>query len=87
MKTLKTSILRLNTEFVHEKTEFQKAKNGLKLEKGLNELKGKKLRDKEIIIKKEIEELFVKPISVSTYDMDKFEESEMTKKRSFAKNV
>ena len=38
-------------------------------------------------IKNEIKELLFKPINVSTDGMDKFEEKEMMKKRTFARNI
>ena len=42
-------------------------------------MKKSELKDKEVKIKREIEELFFKPIVVSINDMDKFEEKEMKK--------
>ena len=39
------------------------------------------MKDREIKIKKEIEELFFKPIFVSMEDMDRFEKEEMKKKK------
>ena len=45
------------------------------------ELKNKELKDRKERIKREIEELFHKPINVSNNDMDKFEEQEMKKIR------
>ena len=50
------------------------------------ELKDRELRDREEKIKREIEELFYKPIIVSKDDMDKFEEQEMEKIRPIKKN-
>ena len=59
------------------KNHFLKAKNSLfKLEKDFVELK-----DREINIKKETEELFIKPIIVYIEDMDRFEEEEEEMKR------
>ena len=43
----------------------------------------KKLKDKEIKIRKEIEKIFNKLMNASIEDMDKFEEREMMKKRPF----
>ena len=43
-------------------------------EKDFMELKDRELKDREEKIKRETEELFYKPITVSKYDMDKFEE-------------
>ena len=37
------------------------------------------MKDRELKIKREIEELFFKPIIVSIDDMDKFEQKEMKK--------
>ena len=52
-----------------------KVKNNLfKLEKDFIELKDTELKDRKIKTKKEIEELFTKPIIVSIDDMDRFEE-------------
>ena len=41
------------------------------------ELKIRELKDREVKIKREIEELFSKPIVVSIDDIDKFEQEEM----------
>ena len=43
-------------------------------------MKDKELKDREVKIKREIEELFFKPITVSIDDMDRFELKEMKKK-------
>ena len=51
------------------------------------ELKGRRLRNREIKIRKEIEELFFKPIKASIDHMDKLEEKEMMKKTPLAKNI
>ena len=62
------------------KNQFLKVKNSLlELEKGFIELKDRQLKDREVKIKREIEELFFKPIIVSIDDMDKFEQKEMKK--------
>ena len=42
-------------------------------------MKKSELKDKEVKIKREIEELFFKPIVVSINDMDMFEEKEIKK--------
>ena len=64
------------------KNWFLKVKNSLlKLEKDFIELKDRELKDREVKTKREIEELFFKPLSVSEDDMDKFEQKEMKKKR------
>ena len=44
-------------------------------------MKDRELKDREVKIKREIEELFFKPIMVSIDDMDKFEQNEMKKIR------
>ena len=60
------------------KNQYLKANNGLlELEKHFVELKDRKLKDREVNIKREIEELFLKPIVVSTDVMDKFELKEI----------
>ena len=65
-----------------QKDQFLKLKNSLlELEKYFAELKVSKLKEREEEIKKETEELFLKPIIVSIDDMDKFEEKEMKKIR------
>ena len=51
------------------------------LEKDFTELKDIKLKDIEIKIKREKEELFFKPIILSIEDVDKFERKEMNKIR------
>ena len=58
-----------------------------KLKKDFNESKDRELKDTETKIRKEIEELFLKPINTSTNYMDKFVGKEMIKKRSLAKNT
>ena len=64
------------------KNHFLKVKNSLlELEKDFIELKDRDLNDREVKIKREIEELFFKPIIVSIDDMDKFEQKEMKKIR------
>ena len=60
-------------------------KNVLELERDFEESKDRELRDREIKLRKKIEELFFKPINVSIDDMNKFEENEETKKRPFCK--
>ena len=64
------------------KSQILKVKNSLlELQKDLTDLKEKELKDREVKIKRELEELFLKPIIVSNGDMDKFEEKEMKKIR------
>ena len=61
-----------------QKNQFLKVKNSLlELEKDFIELKDRNVKDREVRIKREIEELFLKPIIVSMDDMDKFEQKEM----------
>ena len=61
---------------------FLKVKNNpLELEKDFIELKNRELKDRKVKIKREIEELFFKRITVSTDEMDKFEKQEMKKIR------
>ena len=65
-----------------QRYRFLKVKNSLlELKKYFIELKGGELKDRDIEIKREIEELFFKPIIVSIDDMGKFEEKEMKKIR------
>ena len=64
------------------KTQFLKVKNSLlKLEKDFIDLKDRELKAREVKFKREIEERFFKPITVSIDDMDKFEQKEIKKKR------
>lgn len=59
---------------------FLKVKRSLsELEKGFMELKDGELKDIKEINKREIEQLFYKPIVVSKINIDKFEEQEMKK--------
>ena len=58
------------------KKQFLKLKNSL-LE--IEKLKDRSLKIRELKIKREIEELFFKPIIVSKDDMDEFEQKEMKK--------
>ena len=60
------------------RSRFVKVKNELlKLENDFIGLKD--LKDKEIKIKRKIENLFLQPIIVSINDMDKFEQNKMKK--------
>ena len=62
------------------KSQFWKVKySRLELEKDFIELKDRELKQRELKIKREIEELFFKPIIVSVDDMDKFKEKEIKK--------
>ena len=64
------------------KNQFLKVRNSfLELEKDFIRLKDRDLKDRELKIKREIEELSFKPIIVSIDDMDKFEQKEMKKIR------
>ena len=54
-----------------QKNQFLKVNNSLvELDKDFIELKDRKSKDREVKIKREIEELFFKPIIVSIDDMD-----------------
>ena len=53
----------------------------LELEKDFIELKDKNLKEREVKIKRKIEELFYKPIIVSIDDIDKIEQKEIKKIR------
>ena len=65
-----------------QKNQLLKVKNNLlELGKDFIELKDKELKDRELTIKREIEELFFKPIIVSIDDMDSFEQNEIKKIR------
>ena len=67
---------------IMQKNQFLKVKNSpLKLGKGSKELKDIELEDRQVKLKREIEELFFKPIAVSIDDMDSFEKNEMKKVR------
>ena len=59
----------------------------LELEKDFKELGDRKLKSREIKIRREIKELFFKTINTSIDDMDKLEQKEMMKKRSLTKNT
>ena len=62
--------------------QYLKVKNSLlELEKDFIDLKDIELKDRGIKTKKEIEELFIKPIITSIEDMDRFEEEAMKKVR------
>ena len=62
------------------KNQFLKVKNSLLgLEKHCVPLKDRELKDREVNIKRGIEELFFKQIIVTIDDMNKFEQKEMKK--------
>ena len=57
-----------------QRNQFLKVKNSvLELENDFIGLKDGELQDRELKIKKEIKELFLKPIIISVDDMDRFE--------------
>ena len=59
-----------------KKKKKKKKKNDILKKKNQNDilkLKDRELKDREVKIKTEIEQLFLKPIMVSADDMDKFE--------------
>ena len=63
-------------------SQFLKVKNCLlELEKYFIELKHGKLKDREVKVKREIEQLLFKQIVVSIDNMDKFDQKEMKKIR------
>ena len=56
-----------------QKNQFLKVKNRLlELQKDFRELKDIELKDREVKIKREVEEWFFKPIIVSIDDIDSF---------------
>ena len=56
-----------------QKNQFLKVKNRLlELQKDFRELKDIELKDREVKIKREVEERFFKPIIVSIDDIDSF---------------
>ena len=70
------------------KTQFLKVKNSLLvLKKDVTGLGDRELKETEVLIKREIEDLLFKPIIVSIDDMNKFEQNEMEKKRPINNNV
>ena len=70
-----------------QKNQFLKVKSSLlELEKDFIGLKDRELIDREVKIKREIEELLFTPIIVSTDDMDKFEQKQMKKIRPTKNN-
>ena len=69
-------------QYAKKKKKKLNVKNSLlELEKDLTELKDRELKGRVTKIKREIEELLLKPIIVSIDDMHKFEEKEMNKIR------
>ena len=70
------------------KTQFLKVKNSLLvLKKDVTGLGDRELKETEVQIKREIEDLLFKPIIVSIDDMNKSEQNEMEKKRPINNNV
>ena len=70
-----------------QEIQFLKVKKQVyRVRKRFYRIKRQKSKDKEVKIKREIDELFFKPIIVSIDDMDKFEQNEMEKKRPI-KNI
>ena len=78
----KSEIIKIKYLKNMRKNQFLKVTNSfLELEIGFIELKDREFKDREVKIKRETEELFFKPITVSINDMDKFEQKEMKKIR------
>ena len=68
------------------KNQFLKVKNShLELEKDFIDLIDRESKDREVTIKREIQELFFKPIIVFIGDMGKFERTQMKKIRLIKK--
>ena len=60
---------------IQKKNRILKVKNSLlEIDKDFTELRDRKLRDRDIKIRKEIQELFFKPVNISIDDMDKSQE-------------
>ena len=67
---------------IYKDGKFLKVKNSLlELERDFTGLKDREFKDREVKIKREIEDLLFKLIIVSIDDMDKFEQKEMKKWR------
>ena len=65
---------------IYKDGKFLKVKNSLlELERDFTGLKDREFKDREVKIKREIEDLLFKLIIVSIDDMDKFEQKEMKK--------
>ena len=65
---------------IYKDGKFLKVKNSLlELESDFTGLKDREFKDREVKIKREIEDLLFKLIIVSIDDMDKFEQKEMKK--------
>ena len=83
IQNIKKKILRQNT-----KTISKKKKGFLKVniitfqvqKKDFTGLIGRELKDKEVKIKREMEQIFFKPINLSIDDMEKFDQKDMDKK-------
>ena len=64
-----------------QKNQFLKVKDSLlELEKDFTELKDTELKNREVKIKRDTEELFFKPIMVPIGDIDRFEKEKEMKK-------
>lgn len=50
-------------------------------------MKARELRDRDIKIRREIEELFFKPTNVSVYNIEIYEEKEISNKRKIFKKT
>ena len=62
-----------------ENNQFLKVKNSLlELEKDFIKSKDRELKDREVKIKREMEELLLKPFIVFIYDTDKLEQENKT---------
>ena len=70
------------------KNQLLKVENNiLELQKDFIELKDRELKNREVKIKTEKEELFLKPIIVSIDDMDKFDEKKTKRVAGFKDKI
>ena len=77
-----------NIQYTKKKHRILKVKDSLlEFGKDFRELRDKKLRERKIKIRKDIEGLFFESINASIEDLDKFEENEVTKKKLFPKST
>ena len=71
MRTIKLSIMKWSTYKQYTRNRILKLKNSLReLQKDFEKIKDRESKDTEIKIRKEVEELFLRPVKVSIYDLD-----------------
>ena len=79
--------MRQNSYTICEKKHFKGKEEPFRITKSFYSIERQRIKDRKIIIKREIKKLFFKPVTVSIEidDMDKFEQKGMKNKKPIMK--